>query len=58
MARQQWLAISTAIWIFDVSCGHVLDFEELPLQTTRPLSMSGSDSAALLSFVELGIVEM
>ena len=44
-------------------CGHVLEFDELPLQSAlpRPLSFSDSDSAALdavlLRFVEQGIVE-
>lgn len=62
-ARQQWLALSSDKWILDVVCGHVLEFDELPLQSAlpRPLSLSESDraalDAALLRFVEQGIVE-
>ncbi|MPC98178.1 hypothetical protein E2C01_093532 [Portunus trituberculatus] len=57
-ARQQWLALSSNKWILDVVCGHVLEFDELPLQFAlpRPLSLSESDraalDAALLRFVE------
>ena len=63
MARQQWSALSSDKWILDVVCGHVLEFDELPLQSALPwpLSLSDSDSAALdaalLRFVEQGIVE-
>ena len=62
-ARQQWLALSSDPWILDVVCGHVLEFDELPLQCAlpRPLSFSARDSAALDAalhrFVEQGIVE-